>query len=129
MKKNTLIGFSLCVAIGCSAYLFLYKGHRNIETETVDYVVTISGLEKEFTANDSLAYAKYQDEIIEITAKVTSVDLTNKGIVLGDKVFATFIDSVPKEVVSGKTLKIKGRFLGYDELLQEFKIDQITIIQ
>lgn len=129
MKRKALIGLSLCAAIVCFAYLFLYKGHRNIETETADYVVTISGLEKEFTANDSLAYAKYQDETIELTAQVTSVDVTNKGIVLGDKVFATFNDSVPKEVVSGKILKIKGRFLGYDELLQEFKIDQISIIQ
>jgi hypothetical protein len=129
MKRKTLIGLSLCVAIVCSAYLFLYKGHRNIDTETADYVVTISGLEKEFTANDSLAYAKYQNETIELTAQVTAVDLANKGIVLGDKVFATFKDSVPKEVVSGETLKIKGRFLGYDELLQEFKIDQTSINQ
>ena len=129
MKKRALIGLSLFLAIGCFAYLFLYKGHRDIDTETANYVVTISGLEKEFTTNDSLAYAKYQDETIELTAQVTAVDLANKGIVLGDKVFATFKDNVPKEVVTGKMLKIKGRFLGYDELLQEFKIDQTSIIQ
>ena len=76
-----------------------------------------------------MAYAKYQDETIELTAQVTAIDTVTKGIVLGDKVFATFKDSVPKVVVSGKTLKIKGRFLGYDELLQEFKIDQTSIIQ
>ena len=46
MKKRALIGLSLFLAIGCFAYLFLYKGHRDIDTETANYVVTISGLEK-----------------------------------------------------------------------------------
>lgn len=129
MKKKILIILLLSLIIGISVYFYAYQDHRDIDTEIADYVVTVSGLEKDFTFNDSLAYIKYQDKTIELTAQVTTIDTANKGIVLGEKVFATFKDSLPKEIVAGKSLKIKGRFLGYDELLQEFKIDQSSIVR
>jgi hypothetical protein len=128
MTKKILLAIALFLLIGISVYLYTYKGHRNIESETADYVVTVSGLEKEFTSNDSLAYLKYQDKTIELTAQVTTIDNSSNGIVLGGKIFATFKNRLPKDVTSGKMLKIKGRFLGYDELLQEFKIDQSSIV-
>ena len=61
----------LLLAIGGSVYLYSYKAHRDVSAEKVDYVVTISGLEKEFTLNDSLAYTKYQNKIIELTATLS----------------------------------------------------------
>jgi hypothetical protein len=129
MTKKILITLSLFLLIGISVYFYTYKRHRDISTETADYIVTVSGLEKEFTLNDSLAYTKYQNKTIELTAEVTTIDTSSKGIVIGEKIFATFKDSLPKGIESGKTLKIKGRFLGYDELLEEFKIDQCSIVQ
>ena len=128
MRKKILITISLFLIIGISVYLYSYKGHRDIESETADYVVTVHGLEKEFTSNDSLAYLKYQDKTIELTAQVTTIDTASNGIVMGEKIFATFKDRLPKDITSGKMLKIKGRFLGYDELLQEFKIDQSSVV-
>lgn len=128
MRKKILIAISLFIIIGISAYLYLYKGHRDIESETADYAVTVSGLEREFTSNDSLAYIKYQDKTIELSARITSIDKAGNGIVMGEKVFVTFKNRLPQNIISGKTLKIKGRFLGYDELLQEFKIDQSSVV-
>ena len=128
MKNKLLTTISFLLIIGILVYFYIYKEHRDINTEMADYAVTVSGLEKEFTTNDSLAYIKYQDKTIELTAQVTSIDTESKGIVIGEKIFGTFKDSLPKDIVSGKMLKIKGRFLGYDELLQEFKIDQCSVI-
>ncbi|QSB27402.1 hypothetical protein [Flavobacterium sp. CLA17] len=128
MRKKILITISLFLIIGISVYLYSYKGHRDIKSETADYVVTVHGLEKEFTSNDSLAYLKYQDKTIELTAQVTTIDTASNGIVMGEKIFATFKDPLPKDITPGKMLKIKGRFLGYDELLQEFKIDQSSVV-
>lgn len=128
MKKKILITLLLSIIIGISIYFYVYQNHRDIDTETADYVVTVSGLQKDFSTNDSLAYIKYQDKTIELTAQVTTIDTENRGIVLDEKIFATFKNSLPKGIVAGKTLKIKGRFLGYDELLQEFKIDQSSIV-
>ena len=127
MKKKILIGIALTLAIASAAYLYTYKGHRDISSESANYVVTIPGLEKEFLTNDKVAYTKYQNKIIELTASISAIDAASKGIVLGEKVFVTFKDSLPKKIASGKILKIKGRFLGYDELLGEFKIDQSSV--
>ena len=127
-KKILIIIIPLFLITGISIYLYSYKGHRNIESETADYTVTVKGLEKEFTFNDSLANAKYQDKTIEVTAIVTAVEPASKGIVIGEKIFATFKDSLPINIEIGRMLKIKGRFLGYDELLQEFKIDQSSLV-
>ncbi|PKB16650.1 hypothetical protein [Flavobacterium sp. 5] len=127
MKNKILLGISFSLAIATSIYLYTYKEHRDISSETPDYVVAISGLEKEFSSNGSLAYAKYQDKTIEMTGQITAIDAVNKGIVLNDKVFATFKDSLPKSIANDKILNIKGRFLGYDELLGEFKIDQCSV--
>lgn len=127
MRKKILITISLFLITGIAIYRYSYKNHRDIESETADYVVTVYELEKEFTSNDSLATLKYQDKTVELTARVTTIDLETKSIVIGEKIFATFKDSLPKGIAIGKELKIKGRFLGYDELLQEFKIDQSSV--
>lgn len=106
----------------------MYQDHRDISTETAAFVISVPELEKEFVANDSLASIKYQDKTIEFSAKVTALDPENKAIILDSKIFATFNDSISKEIILGKKLRIKGRFLGYDELLEEFKMDQTLII-
>ena len=128
MKKKLLIGMSLCAFIASLTYFYAYKGHRDISSASTDYVVTISGLDKEFATDNRLATLKYQNTIVELSAKITSIDSESNGVVLGDKVFVTFKDSVLKNISSGEKLIIKGRFLGYDELLGEFKIDQCSIM-
>ncbi|MES2240786.1 MAG: hypothetical protein V4497_11075 [Bacteroidota bacterium] len=128
MKKKILFGILISIVVLVCVYRYIYRDHRNISTENAAYVVSITGLQKEFATNDSLASSKYQDQTIEITAQVTAVDTENKAIVLDKKVFATFNDSIPKDIISGKTIRIKARFLGYDELLEEFKMDQSSIV-
>lgn len=129
MKKKIIIGISLSLTIASFVYYYAYKPHRDISSENADYVVTIDGLEKEFTSNEKLAYTKYQNKIIELTATITSVEKASNGIVLDEKVFATFKDSLPTNIIVGEKVKIKARFLGYDELLGEFKIDQSTVVR
>lgn len=129
MNKKSGYGILILLVATIAIYRYTYQDHRDIRSEKATYVVSIPELKKEFASNDSLAFAKYQDQTIELTAKITAVDTENKAFILDNKVFATFNDSLPKDIVSGKILKIKGRFLGYDELLEEFKMDQSSIIR
>lgn len=128
MKKKLLIGMSLCAVIASLTYFYAYKGHRDISSATTDYVVTISGLQKEFATDSRLATLKYQNTIVELSDRITSVDSESNGVVLGGKVFVTFKDRILKSIISGEKRTVKGRFLGYDELLGEFKMDQCSII-
>lgn len=129
MKKKLLYGILIVLLVAIALYRYTYQEHRDISNEKATFTVSIPELEKEFVTNDSLAIAKYQDQTIELTAQITAVDIENKAIILDNKVFATFSDSLPKAIISGKKIKIKARFLGYDELLEEFKMDQSSIIR
>ncbi len=129
MKKKLLILISIIAVVAIGAYFYAYQGHRDIKTESADFTVTISDLQKEFTENDSLANRKYADKTIQISGKITAIDVPNKGIVIDEKLFGTFDAKIPNDLSVGKQVKVKGRFLGYDELLEEFKIDQISIVE
>ncbi|MFC4738519.1 hypothetical protein ACFO3U_00775 [Flavobacterium ponti] len=129
MNKKILFGFLIFSAIAISVYLYAYKDHRDIANEKSAHTIKVSELQNEFAINDSLALKKYQDKTIEVNGQITSIDTDNNAIVLDEKIFASFNDSLAKEIVLGKKLKIKGRFLGYDELLEEFKMDQCFLTQ
>lgn len=128
MNKKILFGILILLITAIAIYRYTYQDHRDISNEKATYTLTIAVLEKEFAENDSLASAKYQDQTIEVTAKITAIDIENKAIILDNKLFASFNNSLSKDISSGKKITIKGRFLGYDELLEEFKMDQSSII-
>ncbi len=129
MKKKLLI-FAFLLATGATIiYFYMYKEHRNIATETADYTITVPDLQKEFLINDNVAYQKYQDKTIQIIGTISSTDDTNKTIIVDDKLLATFLDKLSEDLVVGKQITIKGRFLGYDDLVEEFKIDQATVVE
>ena len=127
MKKIALIIIILLVAVGTGIYFYMYKDHRDISTEDASFSVTVDALQTEFTANDSIANKKYLDHTIEVYGKISSLDLGSNAVVLDEKVFGTFKNAMPKDLSVGKPLKLKGRFIGYDDLLGEFKIDQVAV--
>ena len=129
MYKKTLLAIFIFVAAGLSIYYYVYQGHRNIDSEKAAYTLETADLQKEFTANDSLAFVKYQNQTIELRARITLIDLDNKALVLDNKVFATFNDSLPRDLNTNQIFNVKGRFLGYDELLDEFRMDQSSIVK
>lgn len=128
MNRKLRYGILIVLLLAFALFRYTYQKHRTISTEKPLYTLSVPELEKEFTTNDSLALLKFQDQTIEIKAKVTAVDNEIKAVILDNILFATFTDSLPRTIISGKKIQIKGRFLGYDELLEEFKMDQCSIV-
>lgn len=129
MKKKIGLVVIFLIFVGTLVYLYAYKDHRNIATEKSDFEITVLKLKTEFLENDSIANLKYQDKTIEVVGKITNVDTETKGIVLDDKLYGTFNESLPTDLAVGKVVKIKGRFIGFDDLLEEFKLDQISVVK
>ena len=109
------------------AYKYVYKNHRDISSEEANYNVTVSSLNNEFKQSDSLTLIKYRDKTINLNGKVSSMDATNKSIVIDEKMNAIFMDSLPKSIQLNQSISVKGRFIDYDDLLEEFKMDQVSI--
>lgn len=129
MKKKLLIAAILIIALSICAYFYVYKEHRDVTTASTDFTFTVANLQKEFSDNDSLATRKYQDKVVQISGVVTALEAESKSIVIDGKVFAAFDTALPKEITIQKKVTVKGRFLGYDDLLEEFKMDQSSVVE
>ena len=128
-KKIILIALFVIAVAAVSAYFYMYKDHRDIASEKADYAVSVKQLQGDYAKSDTLFNKKYMDKTIEVYGKITTVDAAENGIVLDEKLSVTFNDSAKKDVAVGKSIKIKGRLLTYDDILEEFRMDQASIIK
>ena len=127
MKKKVLIAVTVFLVLAFATYKYMYKSHRNISTETVSYSASVKEVYTAFQQNDSLANAKYIDKTIEIYGKITNLDLSNKIITVDEKLLARFTNSIPNTLKLQNSIALKGRVVGFDDLLEEIQMDQCTI--
>lgn len=108
-------------------YTFNSK-HRDIAKEKASLALVANKLHDDFVTDEGIATSKYLDKVIEITGAIS--DAEESGIILNDKIVVGLIDTMAvSDLVNGSTMTIKGRCVGYDELLEMVKIDQATIIK
>ncbi|WP_323787956.1 hypothetical protein [Psychroserpens sp.] len=106
-------------------YTYLNQSHRDIENEPAIFEMNSKEIASSFTANTSEAEAKYINLTVELTGHVT--ELNSNSITLDDKVFCQFTNPIENEIDEHSQIKIKGRVIGYDDLLEQVKLDQCTI--
>lgn len=124
MKKISLL-IVVLLALGFIGYKYVYHSHKDISNASSDFSLTVNQMVSEFTSNENEANKKYLDKVISIQGKVSQVDLATKTMVIDNKATLIFSD-IPKVKV-GDNVHVKGRFLGYDELLEELKLDQCSL--
>lgn len=129
MKNKVMVFIAVVIVVSVAFYFYAYKGHRDIAAESADFELSVSNLSKEFSENDSLANSKYADKTIEIYGKVSSMDASSHAIIIDEKLSVVFLDSILPIININDSVKVKGRFVGYDDLLEEFKVDQATLSQ
>jgi hypothetical protein len=128
MKKIITI-FLLVLFLSAGFYWYAYKGHRDIAAEKPDYSLTLSSFQKDFEDNDSLFNIRYADKTIEIFGIVTAIDSKNQSIMLDEKIAISLNQAVPDGLKISDAAYIKGRYVGFDDLLEEFKIDQAVVLE
>lgn len=126
MKKIIFLVLFFLVLVG--GYFYIYKEHRDIATEEVSYDIAVPALFLEYQSNESAANAKYLDKTIVVSGKVSSLNKETQSMVLDEKLFATFLDKIPNTIEPNSQIKVKGRLIGYDSLLEEIKMDQCIIL-
>jgi len=131
MKKShkVIIGlvFLAVLLVASITYNYVFLGeHRDIASEQADLTISATDLNAQFLADESLATTTYLDKVIEIEGVITAIESTE--IVLNDQVQIRFTSEISTSQKNGAFLKIKGRCVGYDELLEMVKIDQAVLI-
>lgn len=115
----------LLIILSILTYNYIYKEHRNIAAENVSFNVSASKLNSDLSTPDKAL--EYIDKVVQIHGSVTAVE--QNAVVIDDKVQVNFIENVSDNNLSiQKKITIKGRCVGYDDLLELVKIDQATLI-
>lgn len=127
MKKKVLIILIVLALAAFGVYQYAYKAHRDIASEEATYTATVKEVYEAFVANDSLANAKYLDKTIAIRGKVTNIDDVNQMYTLDEKLSVRFSAKLPKKIRLQDSVHVKGRLVGFDDLLEEIQMDQCTV--
>jgi len=123
MKKKLLILALILIVAGYFGYNYIYQDHRNIETEKAEFTIDATSLVAEFSENLSNAETKYLNKTIQITGKIT--ELANNELTINEGVFCTFnAENFNTTFKLNDTVTIKGRCIGFDDLLEIVKLDQ-----
>ncbi len=129
-KRNIFIIVAVCLILGAFAlYKYIYQGHRDIATEEVSFSVPVETISREFAADQNLANNKYADKTISVAGTVTSLDTAANTIIINEKMSVIFTEPTVSNLKQSQQIEVKGRFVGYDDLLEELKMDKASIIK
>jgi len=123
LKISVVIIIMLLISFFSIRYYINNAGKRDIATETTAYEVSSQSILNEFTANTDASNKKYLEKPVSISGIVTSIH--DKALILDNSVNCTFLISVNAVKINQKMI-VKGRVIGFDDLLGEVKLDQCS---
>lgn len=124
-SKKILIALLLLTLASIIAYNYIYKDHRSIADEAPSFVIKSSEVLNEFSKNIAKAEMKYLDKTIEISGNITQINENN--LTIDEVVFCILLDESNTPFLVNDKITVKGRCIGYDDLLEQIKLDQCTI--
>jgi len=107
-------------------YKYTYHEHREISSEKEVFNGAALVLKQYFHENPDESSGKYLNKTIVVSGVISEIEAN--AIMIDDNVYCAF-DKDINEFSIGKQIKVKGRCLGYDELLEVVKIDQSVVFK
>ena len=126
IKKYLPLIFILLLIV---VYAVWNKPHKNYSNTKPKITIDSSNFIKEFKANSTLATEKYLNQIILVTGNTT--DKLTKSVVIDNGIVCTLDSSSLKalELIQiNNNVSIKGRFVGFDDLFEEIRLDHCFIM-
>jgi hypothetical protein len=127
MKKKLFFLLIFVVVIIIGTYKIIYKSHRDIASESASCSKSAIEIFDFFKSNEKSANALYIDKTIVVKGIVTNIDLSSKIITVDEKLSARFIVEIPSSIKLQDSIRIKGRLIGFDSLIEEIQMDQCTL--
>ena len=104
---------------------YIYKKHENISLKNPDFVISSDKLYYDFTNFTDSSNSKYLNKIILIDGNLISLD--DRNILLSPGISILLEKNITK-INQKEEVKIKGRCLGFDNILMEVRIDKATLV-
>ena len=112
-----------------SVYFVWNKPHKDYSTTKADITINSSNFINEFKTNSTLATKKYLNQIILVNGNTT--DKLTKSVVIDNGIVCTLDSSSLKDlglIQINNEVSIKGRFVGFDDLFEEIRLDHCFIM-
>lgn len=137
--KRKILTIVLLAAISVFIYsLYQYnKPHRNIGKEKASFSLSVEELYSQFEANIDQASTKYADKVMTLSGKIAKVEQNQSGgfnVLMKGENLRINCEMDPAARINTENLKtdlpvkIKGLFIGFDDLLQEVQFKKCSII-
>ncbi|WP_431108371.1 OB-fold protein [Winogradskyella poriferorum] len=125
MKRNWIALIIVLIITTVIGYNYVYQDHRDIENEQTEFSMSSVEINQLFSKNPTSAEQKFLNKTIEVSGLIT--DINSNDITIDDKVFCQFSNNLEPSLNKNEKVKIKGRVIGYDDLLEQVKLDQCSI--
>ena len=110
-------------------YAVWNKPHKNYSNTKPNITIDSLNFINEFKTNSTSATEKYLNQVILVNGNVT--DRLTKSIVLNNGIVCT-LDSLSLKALEliqiNNEVSIKGRFVGFDDLFEEIRLDHCFIM-
>ena len=126
MRKWIII-IVIIAAATVIGYNYIYQDHRSIENENAEFIMSSNEIANLFLENSTSSEQQFLNKTIEVSGLISEINTND--ITIDDKVFCQFSNTIKPAVREKFNIKIKGRVIGYDDLLEQVKLDQCTIIK
>jgi len=125
-KKIFLIVIILVIIGGYMGYNYIFKGPRDVKNELAAFTTTALQLKNDFSTNQNTANSKYIGKTIIVSGKVT--EKTNQSITLNNGVVCVLSATEKSDISANSTVKIKGKVDGYDDLFEQVKLTECSLV-
>lgn len=105
-------------------YMVNNMGKRDLQSEEAAFTLKAKDFVAEFAAKEADANKKYLEKPVLISGIITSVN--NKEVIIDDVVVCGFT-AAEASLKVGQTLNVKGRVVGFDDLMGSVNMDQCSI--
>jgi hypothetical protein len=119
-KNKTVLLVLVWLIVGAFfGYRYLYQSHETTHKAAVAY----TGDAKSFSGLMQSEAQTWHGKFVQLTGKVGDAD--NKGFTLGESIYCQWDEAQEqKDLKPAENITIKARVIGYDDLLEEIKLDK-----
>lgn len=123
LKKNKrLLIIVAIVLVGIIGYNQVFKEAKTTQEIETSFI----GSSGELLTLLSKENSQLKDKAVEIQGTITSIN--DEGIIIDSSIFCQFINlEITQQLKEQQTINIKGIVVGYDDLLNELKLNQCII--
>ncbi|EDP71025.1 hypothetical protein FBALC1_01037 [Flavobacteriales bacterium ALC-1] len=127
IMRKWIVILIILIVVAIIGYNYIYQDHRDIESEAAEFVMSSDEIATKFSENVTLAEQTFLNKTIEVSGSVS--ELNDNDLTIEDKIFCQFLNQIKDNISIDSKIKIKGRVIGYDDLLEQVKLDQCAILK